>query len=209
MRTGTGIASAILAASLVTLVAGCGGGGGGSALFSTAKTTGAATTATAASSPPTSGAPEVTHPLNTTKYQQDPCSILSATQLQGLGVDITGEPKTYGTAVTCTWTDPAETQRTQVSIDVSDQTGLGGVYTRKNEWPSFQPMRIGGYPTVLAESTGGQSPNTSCEAFIGVADNLAVSFFVALGPENPGHSVPCSVAQQWAADAVTTMTSGG
>ena len=205
MRTGTGIATAILAASLVTLVAGC-GGGGGNALSPTT------TTSAAPSDPlPAYGAPKVTHPLNTTKYEQNPCSVVTAAQLQALNNHGTGKSFTNAVGPACDWTDDATISTIQVTFysHGAYAIGLTATYMIKDkQYSYFQPTQIAGYPAVLTDSGGTHGDKGSCVVYVGLADDLQAAFQVDLIESSPGYATACTPAQQFANDGMQTMKSG-
>lgn len=205
MRTGTGIATAILAASLVTLVAGC-GGGGGNALSPTT------TTSAAPSDPlPAYGAPKVTHPLNTTKYQQNPCSVVTAAQLQALGGYVTGKASTSSIGPACLWTNTNTVSSLQVGYynHGAYAIGLTGIYMIKDkQYSYFQPTQIADYPAVVTDRAGNHGDKGTCIVYVGVEDDLLVAFQVNLNEDAPNYTTACSVAQQFANDGMQTMKSG-
>lgn len=187
-----------LAATALALVAGCSTGTG-----TATPTTTAATTATL----PAYGAPKVDRPLDTTKYQQNPCSVLTPAQLPALGDH--GGQGTPEPLASCNWADPTSANVLGDGFDnqTGNRTGLSGTYQNRSGYQIFQPTQIAGYPAVIVvqQGHGGQG---ECDVEVGTADDLEVDFNVVLNQGYPNYGTPCVVAQQLAQAGVTTMKSG-
>src|SRR5437762_11290922 len=52
---------------------------------------------------PSDGAPKVKNPLDATRYQRNPCEMLSAAQLQELNLGTQGEPGEAPLGLACAW----------------------------------------------------------------------------------------------------------
>jgi hypothetical protein len=165
------------------------------------------------------GAPKVAHPLDTTKFQQDPCSMLTAAQLQQLHASIsaatTPEPRTDGAGPACFFSH--RDNGTDTAIDVGFLTagdGLSDIFANKSDYHAFEQLPdIQGYPAVLAMNADTRAQG-HCSMLVGVTDHLALSVQVSVsnvplnGQVNQYYTRPCTPAQQVADAVVTTLRAG-
>lgn len=199
----TAIISLVLATTALTLLAGCSSGTGSG-------TTSTDTTTTAPSATlPAYGAPKVDNPLDTAKYQQSPCSVLTAAQLQALNNHGAPRASNFASGPSCQWDDSTSGASLTVSFYTARgvSNGLSGAYSDKQAFQLFQPTQIDGYPAV---DTNRQDPGNQgqCETGVGVADDMQVGFSVDLYTTDPNYATACSVAEKFATSGVTTMKSG-
>lgn len=200
MRTAT--ITVALAATIIALVAGCSSGAG-----TTATTTGTASTG---STLPAAGAPKVTNPLDTTKYQQNPCSVLAPAQLQALGNHGAGKPRQGPPGPTCQWIDPSSSDSLAVSFYTTPaqiRIGLTGSYQNRSSFRLFQPTQVNGYPAVIASQTD-TGQHGSCDVLVGTADDILVNFRIIVGAGEPQYTNACPVAVNEATAGMTTMQAG-
>jgi hypothetical protein len=163
------------------------------------------------------GAPPVANPLDTTKFQQNPCASLTAVQLQHLRDSIDAatepEPRKDGSGPACNWR--ASDRGSATNLDVGFLTagsGLSSAYAQKGDYAVFEKLPdIQGYPAVVAMSIDGRSTG-DCSIQVGVTDQLVVSVQIGVssvpganGQANPYYKEPCPAAQQVAEAVVTTL----
>lgn len=187
----------------VSAVAGCG--------TSTTPGTATPTSSSDASLPP--GTPNVAHPLDTTRFQKDPCGVLTPAQLRALNVAARGEVDNQDpTGPACGWTDTDGPSKMSLGVGfLTAGHGLGDIYAQKDLYAYFQPLPdIEGYPAV-ANIKGSQRNNTgTCAIDIGVTNQLAVDVFVTLRNgvgAPPDYSDPCPRTQK-VADAIVKTLKG-
>lgn len=77
---------------------------------------------------PTDGAPKVKNPLDTSKYQQDPCLSLTSAQVQGLNLPAGGDPVSMPLGKACEWRNPETQGRVQIGFLDKDPHGLSSEY---------------------------------------------------------------------------------
>ena len=158
---------------------------------------------------PFAGAPKVDDPLDTSRYERDPCQSLTAKQAQGLNLPPTGKVKdNVALGVGCSWYNPETWGQVDIIFIVDDPRGLSPEYESKNEgeFPKFEELpKIEGYPAITRDGPG---KNGDCTVVIGVADDMAFESSVQLSRANVGKKEPCDVAAQVAGLAVQTMKSG-
>ena len=160
---------------------------------------------------PFAGAPEVDDPLDTSRYEQDPCKALSAEQAQELNLPAAGKPtddEVLGTG--CDWFNEESRGEVQIVFIVDDPRGLSPEYEANNrgDWAYFDELpRIEGYPAV-ARSRLDDRDNGRCTVVVGVADDMAFETVLRLSDANVGHRKPCEVASDVAGKALETMKVG-
>jgi hypothetical protein len=152
------------------------------------------------------GAPKVTTPLDTTRFQPTPCSVLTTAQQQALGITKAGKPTPDPAGATCNWdlTSPVAVYGFgfDVTFPAGQAKGLANAYQAGGAEMKALPD-IGGQPAVTqpSENTGG-----NCTIWVGATDEVEYAATVSI-PTGPHASDPCTVATQIATDATTTMRS--
>jgi hypothetical protein len=151
----------------------------------------------------------VDSPLDTSRYQQDPCQALTADQAQDLNLPPTGETmENVALGNGCEWMNPNTRGIVDIVFIVDDPRGLSPEYQSKNNGkaPDFQEFPdIEGYPAITrsgADQFGG------CTIVVGVADDMAFESTVQLSQANVGEKDPCDVAVHVAGLALQTMKEG-
>jgi hypothetical protein len=160
---------------------------------------------------PFAGAPKVDNPLDTSRYEQDPCRSLTAEQAQQLNLPPTGTiDKDVALSIGCEWFN--EQTRGEVNIDfvVDDPRGLSPEYEshQEGEFELFEELPdIEGYPAII-RSTADTRDLGQCSVVVGVADDMVFASNVQLSRANIGQRDPCEVAVQVAGMALQTMKAG-
>jgi hypothetical protein len=194
--------------ALATLVAGCTSTTNGTAAPAPA----AATTSGGgdASTPPSVNnyvAPKVATPLDTTKWQPNPCTTVTAAQLQALDITQPGKLTTDPTGNLCDWSPQLDVHYTfafNTSFDPGDAKGLANDYEFADGSLARLPD-IQGQPAVTqpAKNTDG-----NCTVYVGATDTVDYVVAVVIEAGLPHHDDPCTPAHQIAADATATMKAG-
>lgn len=157
----------------------------------------------------TSGAPRVTTPLDTTKYQPDPCAALTAAQLRAIGVDVPGTVERDPRGNVCHWAPAPDTNYAfafDLAFPPGEPSGLANAYQAAGPGGLRRLPDVRGQPAVTEPS---QNTDGNCTIYLGASDSVEYAVSVLVGQGRPQYRNPCSVAQQ-IADAVTaTMKSGG
>ena len=160
---------------------------------------------------PSHGAPKVDDPLDTTRYQQDPCSALTASQAQQeLTLPPNGKRDDAAFGKGCEWFNPDTRGRVSIAFLTSNPRGLSAAYEANQEgkYPYFNPLPlIEGYPAI-ASDVADRRPTGACIVVVGVTDQLAVQFSLQLSLANVGHVEPCDTAAMVAGLAMKTMKEG-
>lgn len=158
---------------------------------------------------PFAGAPKVNDPLNTARYEQDPCKSLTSDQTQDLDLPTTGEIMdgvALGTG--CEWFNQDTRGEVKIVFIVDDPRGLSPEYASKNQgkWKNFDELpSIEGYPAI---TRNGPDDFGGCTVVVGVADDMAFESIVQLSQVNVGKMEPCVAASDVAGMALRTMKEG-
>jgi uncharacterized protein DUF3558 len=155
---------------------------------------------------PFAGAPKVDDPLDTSRYERDPCRSLTADQAEGLNLPRTGKTMDdVALGVGCSWRNPDTWGEAEIIFIVDDPRGLSPEYESKKQgkFPNFEELPdIKGYPAITRRGPG---ENGDCTVVVGVADDMAFESNIQLSRANIGKKEPCQVASQVAGLAIETM----
>lgn len=148
----------------------------------------------AASSSSGQAAPSVPSPLPTDQLVANPCSALSADQVQTIGLTGTGTKRQDQGGPSCGWQSAtADENVVYISPLTANANGLSDIYADKGQDKYFEPTTINGYPAVYASITDRSSGD--CQLWVGVTDQLAVSVSDQI-LSGPNVSNPCPVVQR-------------
>jgi hypothetical protein len=197
----------------VTVIAGCTTPSQGEPIPATTVKTSADSTA----SPPTSsgrelpyaGAPKVDNPLDTSRFQQDPCQALSAEQAEYLGFS-SGKPADIPLGNACEWSKDGSTASVTVHFLDRNPYGLSAEYQAKKDGKTglFEELSpIEGYPAIVTDIVDGR-PQGVCTVVVGVSDEITFEVPITLSLENIGEKDPCEIAAMVAGLALKTMKNG-
>lgn len=157
---------------------------------------------------PSNGAPKVEHPLdNTQQFEQDPCSILSSTQAQDLGLPTKGKEEDGALGLDCLWFNPDTRGEVTIGFLSNVDNGLSGAYAanERGEYSVFEPLPpIDGYPAVALDIDD-RRPRGICSLEVGVTDQLAFHVDLQLSQANVGTKDPCDTAALVAGKALQTI----
>ncbi|MGH3952396.1 MAG: DUF3558 domain-containing protein, partial [Pseudonocardiaceae bacterium] len=161
---------------------------------------------------PNSGAPKVPAPIaDTSRWEADPCSVISNEQFSGAGLTIRRSIPDMDTpgGVSCRWGMEGGGSFAGTYITKS-RDGLSAVYYNNANSPfeHFQPIApIEGHPAVEAMSN--QTPaDGECAVDVGVRDDLTYVVQVNGEDDIPQGAEPCRWAATIAGLAVQTMKQG-
>ncbi|SFJ53195.1 DUF3558 domain-containing protein [Amycolatopsis sacchari] len=182
-------AAALAAAGVLSACSG--GSGGGGSIPPLSSTPGS----TAASSSAEQLAPAVANPLPTDALVSDPCSALSAEQVQNIGLSGPGTSEQSDAGPMCKWKS-ATSQFNAVFISpiTANKNGLNDIYANKPKDKYFEPTTVSGYPAVYADILDSRA-NGDCSLWVGVTDQLAVSVSTQIG-SGQNKSNPCPVVER-------------
>lgn len=159
---------------------------------------------------PTNGAPKVDNPLDTTRYQDDPCATLTASQATDLNLPATGERTSVARGVGCEWENPDIRGSVLIGFLTGIHSGLSSAYATNEagDFAYFVPLpEINGYPAVAADIEDRRSRGI-CTIAVGVTDKLVSQVTVHLSTANVDQKDPCEVTADVADMALQTMKAG-
>jgi len=156
---------------------------------------------------PFAGAPEVTDPLDTDRFQQDPCQALTAAQAQELAV-APGSPYKGELGNACKWESTTDSAAfVDVRFLTDDPRGLSALYQANDDgaYVYFDQLDpIEGYPAVTRGGTDGREGGR-CTVVTGTSDEDAFEVVLRLSQANVGEKDPCDTAALVAEMALSTM----
>lgn len=159
---------------------------------------------------PTDGAPEVDDPLDTTKFQKEPCLSLTSDQSEGIfGLSASGRPFGGELGNACEWKNESTGGQAELHFLDKYPRGLSAQYAAENEgkWAFFEELTVQGYPAV-ARGLVDRRADGGCTVVIGASNEIAFEIPVQLSRGNEGKKDACAVAADVAGEAVTTMKAG-
>ncbi|GLY67490.1 DUF3558 domain-containing protein [Amycolatopsis taiwanensis] len=181
MHRGLRVAPVVVATA--GLLAACGGGStGNSPGPSAASPASTGVQSSAAASTDSGEAPRIPSPLPTAGLTTDPCSALSASQLNELGIAPRGQASSNQAGPNCKWNGAANPSNTvAIGVLTANQNGLNDIYAGNSQkkFAYFETTQVDGYPGVYADSTDDRA-NGFCSLSIGITDQLAIDVSVVL-----------------------------
>ena len=164
----------------------------------------------APSAPASSGpnVPKVPAPLTVAKYEQDPCSLLTAAQANEVIKSVRTTKAAGNAAPICTWFDADDSGLTIGFLP--HQGGLATIYQNSGDSTAgyFKPAPdVAGYPAAFFSNMDDRSRG-GCQVAVGVTDDEVFTSSVLLQQSSPSYADPCALAAKAAAAAVTTIKAG-
>jgi hypothetical protein len=164
-----------------------------------------------------SGAPHVANPLDTTRAQAAPCSVLTPAQISSLGIVATGKPSNPATGPDCDWADTSKTP-SLMSINngfvTASSGGLSSLYVQadslKKNGGYFEPIDpVQGYPAALYSQLDDRQGKTTaaCGLAVGVSDKLQFTVGINI-TVTPQQTDPCAIAKKVADMVMTNLKAG-
>ncbi|MGB3437578.1 MAG: DUF3558 domain-containing protein [Actinophytocola sp.] len=156
---------------------------------------------------PYAGAPEVVDPLDTTRFQEDPCQSLTATQADNLNVRFPGELHDGGLGNACEFKGLSDA-RALVDVRFLDKypRGLSAIYQAEKDgkWEFFYALDpVDSFPAVAFGV--GQRATGGCSVAVGTSNEIIVEIVLRLSADKVGKKEPCETAALVAGMVVETM----
>ncbi|WP_218951898.1 DUF3558 domain-containing protein [Amycolatopsis anabasis] len=153
---------------------------------------------------PGTGVPPVETPLDTARFEQDPCSLLTSAQAQEIAGLVKSTPDNAQGGPSCQWQDPSG-----FGINIGFiPNGLRNLYSqhKAGRVSYFEPVAsVAGYPGAFG-ALGDVRAQGTCTLSVGVRNDLAMSVVSTLGSQRGAQS--CQVVLKAAETAVTTIKGG-
>ncbi|MBV9844416.1 MAG: DUF3558 family protein, partial [Kutzneria sp.] len=157
--------------SAVTLVAGCSAADGTPSPASPPSSSPAGGDTTA------QGAPKVKTPIDTTRFQAAPCTMLTTAQTQPFTITKPGDANAGTSALGpgCSWSNAATGTGFTVEFITANPKGLSALYANKDIITKgggyFEAATVQGYPAIF-ESSVDQRKEGTCGLDVAVSDAL-------------------------------------
>lgn len=150
-------------------------------------------------------APQVSDPLDASKFIANPCSSVTASQLASISFTNYDSNRNVSAGnQLCTWGEAAgDGDSFGVTWMASPGTGLSLDYSEKSSLGYFQPTMVGNYPAVYDDFADLRARGT-CTLSTGISNQL--TFIVKYDSENPAtKSQACQLAKQLASDVINNL----
>jgi hypothetical protein len=159
-------------------------------------------------SDPLASAPSVAKPLDTARFEHNPCTVMTGTEASSVLPGVVGEldPKAV-LGPTCDWYNLSSGEGFSGGLVPS---GLQGVYQRHAQGVVrvLTPVPdIHGYPAAVY-GTDPSMQSGECALTVGVADDKTWVVTTLLSQSSEFYSDPCSVVKKAAELGMATMTKG-
>lgn len=159
---------------------------------------------------PTDGAPKVDDPLDTTKFQENPCLTLRSDQSERIfGISPSGQRYTDTLGNGCKWKN--EETRAQADVVFLDKNGRGlsaeYAVNEEGRWVLFEELTVEGYPAVIRGLVD-RRPDGICTVVVGASDEISYEVVLKQSDDRVGTRDPCEVAADVASETVKTIKAG-
>jgi hypothetical protein len=152
-------------------------------------------------------APQVPNPLDASKFEQDPCNVLSQAQASQVANLTTSSKADGNVAPICTWMDGDHNR-----ITIGFVPGNGGLTTsyknqdNKSGYFAVAPD-IGGYPAAFLGPVDDRNDG-GCLVAVGVTNDEVITVSADFRNSSPYYSDPCAMAVKAAEAAMATLKGG-
>ncbi|MFF0149211.1 DUF3558 domain-containing protein [Amycolatopsis sulphurea] len=182
-------------------------------LVATACSSTSGTPSPATSAPPVStstgpAVPQVSNPLNASKFEQDPCGLLTRAQAGQFIEGVRTSGKSSGRIPMCNW-HGENGSGFGVSFIVG-QGGLATVYKNGQNGGAgyFEPAPdVSGYPAAFT-ATMDDRKSGGCQIMVGITNDELVVVGAALWTSSPAYNAPCPVVTKAAELVVAKLKDG-
>lgn len=159
---------------------------------------------------PSDGAPKVENPIDTVKYQQDPCLSLTSAQVQQLDLPGDGKPIGMPLGKACDWADRRTGGSIQIGFLDKDPRGLSSEYKADNDGKLklfLELPPIEGFPAVVRGIVDDREYG-GCTVVVGASDEIAFEVITQLPHDNVDKEEPCEVSTYVAGVALQNVKEG-
>lgn len=156
---------------------------------------------------PDSGAPKVENPLDTARFETEPCSVSPLAALEKAGMEFrkAEEEPGFTAGPRCKWFYRQDRYGviSGTFTAISDR-GLSDLYDQRDEWAYFQELTIAGYPAVMYDGIERRDTG-DCPLAVGIRDDQTYDITASLDTQHPNRKDPCKVAKAFVEIALKTM----
>ncbi|WP_268844449.1 DUF3558 domain-containing protein [Streptoalloteichus hindustanus] len=146
-------------------------------------------------------------PLDTARFEADPCQALRPEQLAQFGKHEPPKNLEPIAGPNCSWAGTDALIDTTVAITINTKSGgLEGIYLRRDKFGHFQPTTVASYPAVQAVDYRDAPKQGNCVTLVGVnEDRLVVAYTTIRDRKHPDYSSACKVSDQAAALVIENL----
>jgi hypothetical protein len=151
-------------------------------------------------------APRVPNPLDVTKFEKNPCNVLSPAQARQVA-NLTKTDGNDGSVFPiCGWTD---SNYNSVAFSFVRGNGLSDAYQNQDSGSGYFQVApdVAGYPAAFTSVSDGRSKGT-CTMYVGVRNDDVMTVSSSFSASSPYRGDPCPVVQKAAEAAVATLKGG-
>ncbi|HEV7950160.1 MAG TPA: DUF3558 domain-containing protein [Glaciihabitans sp.] len=152
-------------------------------------------------------APQVPNPLDASKFEQDPCTVLSQAQASQVANLTTSSKADGNVAPICSWAD--NDHNTVAFGFVPGNGGLSTVYKNQDNKSGYFKVApdVAGYPAAFFGSHDDRNDG-GCQVAVGVSNDEVITISADFRNSSPYYSDPCSMAVKAAEAAMATLKGG-
>lgn len=151
-------------------------------------------------------APPVPNPLDVSKYEQNPCGVLTQAQAAEVAKLETTRLSSGASGPICRWQDA---DHNSIGFSFVHGGGLSDAYGYQESNSGYFKVipQISGYPAVLSGTTDDRNRG-GCQVIVGVRNDEEMTVYASLRPSSPNYGDPCSLAQKATEAALLTVKGG-
>jgi hypothetical protein len=147
----------------------------------------------------------VSNPLDTTKFEQNPCGLLSQARAGQVANLVSTRMSAGAAGPICQWSD---TSHNGVAFGLIHGNGLSDAYQSQDSAGYFVPVpNVAGYPAIFGSVSDGRSMGV-CTMVVGVRNDEVMTVSSSFGTSSPYNADPCPVVQKAAEAAIATLKGG-
>jgi uncharacterized protein DUF3558 len=151
-------------------------------------------------------APPVSSPLNVTKFEHNPCDVLTSAQASRVANLTKTDGQTNSTFPICGWADG---NHNSIAFSFVRGGGLSDAYEYQGSQSGYFKVAsdVDGYPAVYSGTTDDRTKG-GCQMIVGVRNDTEMIVNSSFRTSSPYYSDPCSVTQKAAEAAIVTLKGG-
>ena len=162
---------------------------------------------------PDHGAPRIDSALDTTAFQQAPCTVLTADQVtELLGSGVNGKPDVAGDlGPTCQWAKDQSAAQIDLAFPNLDDRGLTSLYgaMKAGSIGFLEELRDASGHPVIAYGLADRSMSAGiCSVRVGTSDRATIDIAISLSAENVGKTDPCEAGRDIAEMVIGNIKGG-
>ncbi|MGH3432478.1 MAG: DUF3558 domain-containing protein [Thermocrispum sp.] len=130
-------------------------------------------------------APKVPDPIPAAvieKFRKDPCALLTSGQMSGFGYTKAEPKESETTGPGCDWS--GDDGGSSMSLPPERILGMSGPYSQKHTYKYFEPISVGGYPALFADTYDDRNKG-GCGLPVALTDDQLMTTAAQFRPTSP------------------------